>query len=170
MFNFLNTEWDLCGHEPTHMHTCTHNRPLPFGPRNPVRFPANSKVRSWLEHFNSPCHVSFPTQSYYSHSFPLLLLKRRKKKSNILFCLLANEDGSVVCFLLIRGCVFLSLFFLMEEQKQLRPKRKQLVSKINIIMILYFSFLHTISAANLFLDLNFFFVTLHINTLPGCFL
>lgn len=34
------------------LHTCTHNHPLPSGPRNPVRFPANSKVRSRLEHFS----------------------------------------------------------------------------------------------------------------------
>ncbi len=41
----------------THTYIYTHNNPPPS---NPVRFPANSKSESRLEHFSGACHVTLP--------------------------------------------------------------------------------------------------------------
>ena len=67
------------------LHTCTlahtHTITPPSGPRNPVRFPANSKVRSRLEHFSPPAtsvclhHPTSPVLSFSAFSHKATDLK-----------------------------------------------------------------------------------------------
>lgn len=72
--SFRLTHVNKCLHTCTLVHTITPS--LCSGPRNPVRFPANSKVRSRLEHFSPPAtsvclhHRTAPFSSTFHKRLP----------------------------------------------------------------------------------------------------